>query len=89
MTPGVSGSLGVTVANLNPRGMVGRIYIVNHCALLHTRKKYRSCACASWTHSKFKKKFFHIISLWKLMIPRGMAGTIYVGITRHYYILNI
>ena len=23
-------------ANLNPRGMVGRIYVVNHYALLHT-----------------------------------------------------
>ena len=78
MTSGVSGSLGVTVANLNPRGMVGRIYKVNHYALLHT-SKYRSCACASWIHSELKKKFFHIISLWKLMIPRGMAGTIYVG----------
>ena len=23
-------------ANLNPKGMVGRIYVVNHYALLHT-----------------------------------------------------
>ena len=56
MTSGVSGSLGVTVANLNPRGMVGRIYKVNHYALLHT-SKYRSCACASWIHSELKKSF--------------------------------
>ena len=50
--PGFSGSLGVTVANLNPRGMIGRIKIVNHYALLHT-SKYRSCTCASWIHSEF------------------------------------
>ena len=32
---------GVMAANLNPRGMVGRIDVVNHYALQHT--KYRSC----------------------------------------------
>ena len=56
MTPRVSGSLGLTVANLNPRGMIGWIYIVNHYAQLHT-SKYRSCACASWIHSELKKSF--------------------------------
>ena len=34
-------SAGMVVANLIHRGMVGRIYIVNHYANLHT--KYRSC----------------------------------------------
>ena len=62
MTRGVSGSLGVTMANMKPRGMVGRIYIVNHYALLHTGK-YRSCTCASWSHSEFKKVFPHYKSM--------------------------
>ena len=35
MTPGV------VVANLNPRGMIGRVYIVNHYALINTY--HRSC----------------------------------------------
>ena len=34
-------SSGVVAATLNPRGMVARIYIVNHYKFLHT--KYRSC----------------------------------------------
>ena len=28
---------GVVATNLNPRGMVGTIYVVNHFALLHTK----------------------------------------------------
>ena len=60
MTPRVSGSLNMTVAKLNSRGMVGRIYVVNHYALLHT--KYRSCVLHGFTPN-LKKKFFHIRSL--------------------------
>ena len=34
-------TLGVVVANLNPRGMVGRVYIVNRYALINTN--HRCC----------------------------------------------
>ena len=34
-------SPGVVAATLNPRGMVARIYLVNHYTFPHT--KYRSC----------------------------------------------
>ena len=47
-----NGPLGVVAANLNPRGMVGRIYIVNHYALLNT--KYRSCSFLSFREDFFK-----------------------------------
>ena len=39
------------VANLNPRGMVGWIYVESHRALGHI--KYRSC----WPHG-FREDFF-------------------------------
>ena len=47
-----NGPLGVVAANLNPRGMVGRIYVVNHYALLHT--KYRSCSFHGFREDIFK-----------------------------------
>ena len=39
----------MTAANLNPRGMVGRIFAMNHNALLHT--KYRSCGLHGFTQN--------------------------------------
>ena len=83
--PQVSGSLGVTVANLSPRGIVGRIYIVNHLyAVLHT-SKYRSCVLHGFTQNS-KKVFPHYKSMETNdpqgvanLEPRDMAGTIYVG----------
>ena len=50
--------LGVVVANLNHMGMVGRIYVVNHYALLHT--KYRCCRLHGFREDCFK--LFPIIS---------------------------
>ena len=53
---------GVVAANLNPRGMVGRIYVVNHNALLHTQ--YRSCRLHG-----FREDFF--LKLRKVYWPCG------------------
>ena len=53
------------VASLEPRGLIGRIYIRDHYTLLHT--KYIICG----PHG-FREEYslsFHIISLWELMIP--------------------
>ena len=38
--------------NLDPRGMVGRIYIDNHDTLLHT--KYRSCGLCDFSFPNYK-----------------------------------
>ena len=48
------------VANLDPRGIVGRIYVGHHQTLLYT--KFISCG----PHN-FREDFFSIISLWELM----------------------
>ena len=71
------------MANLDPWGMVGRIYKGDYLTLLHA--KYKS----SRPHG-FRKKYFYflpIVSLWELMTPPGVAnldpmgmiGKIYVG----------
>ena len=78
---------GVAAANLNPRGMVGRINVVNHYALLQT--KYRRCRFLSFREDFFKVILYYRVSLSKLMKPGcgqfgpqeqwGMVGMIYVG----------
>ena len=71
------------VASLDPRGLTGRIYVVDHYTLLHTKP------ISSGPHG-FREDFFNffpIISLWELITPlgvvnldpRGMVGRIYVG----------
>ena len=66
-------------ANLDPRGMVGRIYVDDHYTLLHT--KYVCCGPCGFREEDFLFFiFFSIISLWELMNdPRGMLSKIYVG----------
>ena len=51
-------------ANLDPRNLIGRIYVGNHKTLLHT--KYISCTPHGFIEEDY---FFPIISLWELMIP--------------------
>ena len=46
-------------ANLNPRGMVDRIYIEDNLTLVHT--KYINCGPHGFR--RFFKKLFHVISL--------------------------
>ena len=48
--------------NLDPRGMVCRIYVGDHLTLLHT--KYQS----SGPHGFREEDFFSIISLWELYV---------------------
>ena len=45
------------MANLDPRGMVGRIYVGNHYAVLQT--KYRSCEPHGFRKEDFLKGFPH------------------------------
>ena len=53
------------VANLDPGGMIGRIYVEYHLTLLHT--KYTSLVVK-------RRRFlnvFPIISLWQIITPLG------------------
>ena len=71
------------LVNLEPRGMVGMIYVGDHQKLLYT--KYISCGPYGYGIEDFKA--FPIISLCELLIPMCMTsfssicliGRIYVG----------
>ena len=56
------------VANLDPGGMIGRIYVEYHLTLLHT--KYISFRPCGFREEDFLM-FFPIISLWQIMMPPG------------------
>ena len=58
------------VANLDPRDMIGRIYVEYHLTLLHT--KYTSFRPCGFREEDFKM-FFPIISLWQIMTPPGLS----------------
>ena len=53
------------VANFDPRGMVGRIYVGDHLTLLHT--KYLSSRPYGFIEEDFE--VFPIIILWEIMSP--------------------
>ena len=58
------------VANLDPRGMIGMIYVGYHLALLHTLYAgFRPCAFREEYYSRFP-----IISLWQIMTPLGVTS---------------
>ena len=74
------------IANLDPRGMVGRIYVGDHQTLLHTK----SVSCGP--HGFREEDFWRFISytvLYKHMTPwgeasldpRGLIGRIKKGTT--------
>ena len=69
-------------ANLNPRGMVGRIDVVNHYALQHT--KHRSCRLHGFREDFLSySPLYGKLNVWKLDL-QGVAnldprGTIFVG----------
>ena len=71
------------VANLDPRGMVGMIYVGDCPSLLYT--EYTSCGPHGYRKEDLKKN--PIISLCELLIsrgvtslhPRGLISRIYVG----------
>ena len=51
-------------ASLDPRGLIGRIYVGDHKPLLYTFTKYISCG----PHGFRDHKSFPIISLWELFV---------------------
>ena len=57
-------TLGVVVANLNPRGMVGKVYIVNRYALINTN--HRSCRLHGLRRSFLKVILHYTVYLSKL-----------------------
>ena len=70
------------MANLDPKGMIGRIYVGNHLTLLHT--KYLSSEPYGFREDFWS--FFHYNSKganeplgMANLDPRGMIGRIYVG----------
>ena len=72
------------IANLDPRGMVGRIYVGDHLTLLHT--KYLSSGSYGFIEEAFFSFFFYCKSTGANELrsvanldPRGMIGRIYVG----------
>ena len=64
------------VANLVPRGLIGRIFVGGHYTLLHT--KYISSGPHGYREEDFLS-FFPILSLWELMTleayPVWVPGT--------------
>ena len=70
------------MTSFDPRGLTGRIYVVDHYTLLHI--KYVSCGLHG-----FREDFFYvfpIIRLWELMTlgrgqfePQGLNWHDYVG----------
>ena len=80
------------MTGLDPRVLIGRICIGDHLTLLHT--KY-----VSRVPHDFREdfgSFSHYKSIGANeplgvanLNPRGMVGRIYVGATKHCYILNI
>ena len=70
MTPGC-------VANLDPRGMVGRINVGDHYSLLHT--KYVSSGPHVFKEEDFGGFFSHIL-LYKQMTPLGHGQFGYQGL---------
>ena len=61
------------MVSLDPRGLIGRIYVVDHYTLLHT--KYIISGPHGFREEDFFKFFFSIISLWELMTPgHGQFG---------------
>ena len=57
------------MASLDPRGLIGRIYIGEHQTLIYT--KYISSGLHGFRQEDFLN--FSIISLWELMIPGAWA----------------
>ena len=71
------------MASLDPRGMVGSIYVGDHYTLLHT--KYMSCEPRGFREEDFLS-FSHYKSMgandpWGManLDPRGFTDRIYVG----------
>ena len=82
------------VANLNPRGMIGRIYVEYYLILLHTKyTSLRSCG--------FREEDFKCIShykpmadndapgAWPIWTPGSRLAGIIKGLTKHCFTQNI
>ena len=71
------------MASLDPRGLIGRIYVRDHYTLLHT--KYISCGPHGFrdedilVFSNFKSMGANDSQDTAHLDPRGMVGRIYVG----------
>ena len=70
------------MASLEPRGLIGRIYVGDHYTLLHTQ--YINCGSHDFREEAFLS-FSHYKSMgandpWGMAIldPRGLIGRIYV-----------
>ena len=66
------------VANLDARGMIGRIYVGYHLTLLHTN--YTSFRPCGFGEEVFK--YFPIISLWQILTSPGRCQ---YGPQSHYW----
>ena len=80
------------MANLDPRGLIGNIYIGDHYRLLHT--KYISSGLMVSEMKIFKLSNFKSMGAndprsMASLDPRGLIGRIYVGDTKYCYILNM
>ena len=78
------------VASLEPRGLIGRIYVGDHYTLLHTQ--YISCGAHGFREEDFLS-FSHYKSMtandpqgMASLNPRGLIGRIYV--VDHYTLLH-
>ena len=58
-------------AILNPRVIMGRVYVKHHITLQHA--KYASFGSCGFKEDFFFHMFFICISLWQIMRPLGVA----------------
>ena len=70
------------MASLEPRGLIGRIYVGDHKTLLHT--KYISCGPHGiredfFSFSHYKSMGANFLRGIASLGPRGLIGRIYVG----------
>ena len=83
------------VANLDPRGLIGRIYVDYHLSLLHT--KYTSFRQCGFREERFFKCFSHYKPMadndapgaWPIRIPGTLLAGIIKGLTKHCFTQNI
>ena len=82
------------VVNLDPRGMIGRIYVEYHLTLLHTKyTSFRPCGL----EKKIFKCFSHYKPMadndapgaWLIWTPGSRLAGIIKGLTKHCFTQNI
>ena len=70
-------------------GLIGRIYVGNHCTLLHNKYISSGLMISEKIFSHYKSMASNHLLGMASLDPRGLIGRIYEWTTTHCYILNI